>query len=93
MHNRGVRIRFTQAARKHRVSAGRARYVIDNPVVTLTLPAPDPGIDDRWVFLGDDQTGCALEVVAVRLPDCLLVIHVQDLQAKFRPYTQAWKEE
>jgi hypothetical protein len=46
------------------------------------------------VFLGDDQTGRALEVVAVRLPDCLLVIHVQDLQAKFRPYYhEAWKEE
>ncbi|MFN2496106.1 MAG: hypothetical protein ABR608_09415 [Pseudonocardiaceae bacterium] len=89
-----MRIRFTQAARKHRVSAGRARYVIDNPLVTLTLPAPDPGIDDRLVFLGDDQMGRALEVVAVRLPDCLLVIHVQDLQAKFRPYyNQAWKEE
>ncbi len=28
----------------------------------------------------------ALEVIAIRLPDCLLVLHVQDLQAKFRPY-------
>lgn len=46
------------------------------------------------MFLGDDHTGRALEVVAIRLPDCLLVIHVQDLQAKFRPYyNQAWKEE
>lgn len=89
-----MRIRFAQAARKHRVSAGRARHVIDNPVVTLTLPASDPGIDDRLVFLGDDQTGRALEVVAVQLPDGLLVIHVQDLQAKFLPYyNQARKAE
>ena len=88
-----VRVRFTQAARKHRVSSGRARHVIDNPLVTLTLPAPGPGIDDRLVFLGDDPTGRALEVVAVHLPDCLLVIHVQDLQAKFRPYYDQAREQ
>lgn len=67
--------------------------MIDNPLVTLTLPAPEPGIDDRLVFLGDDLTGRALEVVAVRLPDCLLVIHPQDLQAKFRPYYDQAMEE
>lgn len=93
MHNWEVWVRFTQAARKHRVSSGRARHVIDNPLVTLTLPAPGPGIDDRLVFLGDDPTGRALEVVAVHLPDCLLVIHVQDLQAKFRPYYEQAREE
>ncbi len=45
------------------------------------------------VFLGDDQTGRALEVVAVHLPDGLLVIHAQDLQAKFRPYYDKAREE
>jgi hypothetical protein len=60
---------------------------------SLTLPAPEPGIDDRLVFLGDDPTGRALEVVAVHLPDCLLVIHVQDLQAKFRPYYDQVREQ
>jgi hypothetical protein len=67
--------------------------VTDNPLVTLTVPAPEPGIDDRLVFLGDDLTGRALAVVAVRLPDCLLVIHVQGLQAKFRPYYDHAREE
>lgn len=70
-----------------------ARHVIDNPVVTLTLPAPEPGIDDRLVFLGGDPTGRALEVGAIRLPDCLLVIHVQDLRAKVRPYYDQAREE
>lgn len=41
----------------------------------------------------DDPTGRALEVVAVRLPDCLLVVHVQDLQAKFRHYYDQAREE
>lgn len=45
------------------------------------------------MFLGDDLTGRALEVVAVRLPDCLLVIHEQDLQAKFRPYYDQAREQ
>lgn len=67
--------------------------MIDNPLVALVLPAPEPGIDERLVFLGDDPTGRALEIVAVRLPDCLLVIHVQDLQAKFRPYYDQAREE
>jgi len=79
-------VRFTQAARKHRVSNGRARQVINDPLVTLTFPAPEPGMDDRIVFIGDDNSGRALEVIAVDLPEYLLVIHVQDLQAKFRPY-------
>jgi hypothetical protein len=88
-----VRVRFTQSARRHRVAVGRARQVINSPVVTLTLPPPAPGVDDRLVFLGDDETGRALEVVAIELPDCLLVIHVQDLQAKFRPYYEKAREE
>jgi hypothetical protein len=67
--------------------------MIDNSLITLTLPAVEPGIDDQLVFLGDDPTGRALEIVAIRLPDCLLVIHVQDLQAKFRPYYHQAREE
>jgi hypothetical protein len=88
-----VRIRFTQSARRHRVAAGRARHIIDSPLVTLTLPSSEPGVDERLVFLGDDETGRALEVVAIVLPEYLLVIHVQDLQAKFKPYYEQAREE
>jgi hypothetical protein len=65
--------------------------VLDLPGVQgLTRPAPKPGIDDRLVFLGDEPTDRALEVIAIRLPDCPLVTPVQDLQTKFRPcYDQA----
>ena len=45
------------------------------------------------MFSGDDLTGRALEVVAVCLPDRLLVIHRQDLQPKFRPYYDQAREE
>ena len=42
---------------------------------------------------GGDHTGRALEVVAIRLPDGPLVIHVQDLQEKFRRYYDQAREE
>jgi hypothetical protein len=86
-------VRFTQAARKHRVSNGRARQIIDDPLGTLTLAAPEPGMDDRIVFIGDDDSGRALEIIAVDLPEYLLVIHAQDLQAKFRPHYDRAKEQ
>ena len=87
-----MEIRFTQAARKHRVGRGRARHVIANPLVVLTMAARSEDRDERIVYLGDDQTGRALEVVAVTTATGLLVIHVQDLQTKFRRYYDEAKE-
>ncbi len=43
------------------------------------------------MYLGDDQTGRALEVVAVATATGLLVIHVQNLP-KFRRYYDEAKE-
>ncbi len=71
----------------------RARQIIDDPLVTLTLAAPNPGMDDRIVFIGDDDSGRALEIIAVDLPEYLLMIPAQDLQAKFRPHYDRAKEE
>ena len=47
------------------------------------------------MFLGDDDTGRALEVGAVEVhEDLLLVIHVMDLREKFRgSYEQGKREE
>jgi hypothetical protein len=42
----------------------------------------DPRV--RLLFLGDDATGRALEVIAVEERDRLVVIHAMDLRAKFR---------
>lgn len=57
--------------------------MITHPFVTATIPGAE-GRDDRLVFLGEDATGRALEVMAVALPDGLLVIHVMDLRPKWR---------
>ena len=42
----------------------------------------DPRV--RLLILGDDDTGRALEVIAVEEDDTLIVIHAMDLRSKFR---------
>lgn len=57
--------------------------MIADPVVEIALPAEGEG-DERLVFLGDDSTGRALEVMAVRTDRGLLIIHAMDLRPKWR---------
>ena len=53
----------------------------------ITVPPPADSVDqtdDRVVFLGDDQTGRTLEIMAIMLPnDELLVIHAMKLRQRF----------
>ena len=74
MHNGWVRIEFAQSARRHRIGRARVLQVIAEPTVEITLPS-EGDLDERLVFLGDDATGRALEVMAVRTEQSLLVIH------------------
>jgi len=83
-----VRIEFAQSARQHRIGRARARHVIANPVVESTVPG-ESGQEDRLIYLGDDATGRALEVMAVPIEGGVLVIHVMDLRPKWRQ----WYEE
>ncbi len=85
---------FAQATRRHRVGKARARFVIANPVVVLTLPAPSAGRDERTVYLGDDHTGRPLEVITVpSSKGGLYVIHVMGLTTRFRPYYERTMQE
>lgn len=49
-------------------------FVMEHTEPTL-VPA-DKYADDQLVWIGEDDRGVELEVVAVEKPDCLLVIHV-----------------
>jgi hypothetical protein len=61
--------------------------VIQHCGLWFQVPAPAPGLDERLLFLGDDETGVALEVVAVELKaDGILVIHAMELRERYRPY-------
>lgn len=86
-----ARIQFTQAARKHRVAAGRARAVLGAPVAIVPVYRSE---DTRvmQLYLGDDDTGRALEVGVIDTDEGdQLVIHVMDLREKFRPYYDTGK--
>lgn len=79
-------LQFAQSARRHRIGRARVRQVLAEPVLVVE-PPPDAANRDRpCLFLGDDDTGRALEVIGVFLADGdLLVIHAMDLRAKYRP--------
>ncbi|MGH3922823.1 MAG: hypothetical protein ACRDTT_08150 [Pseudonocardiaceae bacterium] len=85
-------LRFTQAARKHKIGKSRVRHVIDNPLMVFRIPPPDDHSDDRILYLGDDQTGRPLEVMTVPVEDGELVIHAMDLRTKYRSFYDAAKE-
>jgi hypothetical protein len=89
-----VEVTFAQSARRHKVGKERARHVVRHPYIVIRQPAPpgSPLADDRLVFLGDDQTGRALEVVAIETRTGLHVIHVMDLRAKWRPYYEKGRD-
>jgi hypothetical protein len=71
-----VRVRFAQAARKHRIGKAHALAAMERAGEPIVVPARDDQADDRLLFIGEDDRGVELEVIAVQLPDCLLVIHV-----------------
>ena len=83
MQNWWGHVEFAQSARRHRIGQGRVLAVLADPVVVLVLPDSGGG-DDRIVFLGDDRSGRAVEVMAVATERGLLVIHAMDLRRKWR---------
>ena len=69
-----VEIRFTQSARKHRIGKARALYVTEN-YQPMEVHDPKTGEQNlRWI--GIDDRGLELEIIAVVTPEYLLVIHV-----------------
>ncbi len=67
-------IRFTRGARKHRIGRKSAYYVV---AMTEADISPDPVTGDTTLsWVGPDERGRELEVVAIEKPDCFLVIHV-----------------
>jgi hypothetical protein len=78
-----VLLEFAQSARKHRIGRARVRQVLADPIAEAILPA-EHGRQERLVFVGDDESGRALEVMAVRTDRGLLVIHAMDLRSKWR---------
>jgi len=66
-------VKFASSARKHRISRARIQQALTNHTFTETLPVA--GIDPKVLYLGVDERGVELEIIAVVLPRTLLVIH------------------
>ena len=82
-------MRFARSATRHRISKDRIRHVIANYRVRFEESPPDTegarARSTRIVYLGDDDHGRALEIMAVAgKDDELLVIHAMDLRDKYR---------
>ena len=81
------RIVWARSATKHRIRKHRSRYVIERCGLIFRVPSMGVEPDDRLVFLGDDEEGQPLEVVAVGLDDgALLVIHAMEMRERYRPF-------
>lgn len=85
-------IEFAQSARRHRVGRARARQAMASALVMAVIP-DELGRQERIVFLGRDDSGRLLEVMAVPIEGGLLVIHVMDLRPKWRGRYQRALEE
>jgi len=76
-------IRFTRGSRKHRIGRTSARHVIET--VTPSIEADDitDAVIIRWV--GSDERGREMEIIAIERTDCRLVIHVMPIHYRRNP--------
>ena len=64
---------WTQSSRRHRIGRAHVRYVIDTVEPSQIATASG---SDGLLWVGDDDRGVELEIVAVVLPGLYLIIHV-----------------
>lgn len=91
-----MNLKWARTATKHRISRERSRYFIEHCGLRFEQdpPADAPeNASSRLVFLGDDEGGIALEVMAVELQDdALLMIYAMPLRDRYRKqYEEAKK--
>lgn len=74
-NTRVQRVKFTQSARKRRIGKAHVLAAMENAGDPVRLPGEE-GLDERLVWVGQDDRGVTLEVIAVEQPEYLLIIHV-----------------
>ncbi len=78
-----MRIRTAQAARKRRIGRAHIEHALRNAHTIETVDATDL-IDPQILWIGEDDRGDELEVIAVVLPNELLIIHVMPTRYRRR---------
>ena len=90
-------IRFARSASRHGIGENRARHVIEGCPDPIYPPLAGSDKSDRVLFLGPDEHGVPLEVLAVELASGeLLVIHAMRLRRKYRhdyETVMAWQRQ
>lgn len=76
-------IRFTRGSRKHRIGRASARHVIETIIPTVETDDVTEAVSITW--LGNDERGREVEVVAIERPDCQLVVHVMPTHYRRNP--------
>ena len=76
-------LRFSRSARRHRIGKARALHVIEHAEPQVVPAGKFP--DEQLVWIGQDNRGIELEIVAVSKPDVLLVTHVMPTYLRRRP--------
>jgi hypothetical protein len=82
----GVEIKHTRSSTRHRISRKRSRYVVETTGVIFRENAPkgSPPTDSRLVFLGPDEQGELLEVMAIETDTGgLLIIQAQPIRDRY----------
>lgn len=81
-----VEIKHARSGTRHRISRIRSRYVVETTSVIFKANAPkgSPVTDPRLVFLGPDEGGELLEVMAIETDSGgLLVFHAQRIRERY----------
>jgi len=76
-------IRFTRGSRKHRIGRASARHVIDTATPFVETDDVTEAVITTWV--GTDDRGRELEIIAIERPDCQLIIHVMPTHYRRNP--------
>jgi len=67
-----VEIQFSKSARKHKIGKGRARFVVSGIEPRIEIANGR----EKWYWVGVDNRGLLLEIIAIREGSVLTVIHV-----------------
>ncbi len=69
-----MKIEFTQASRRHKIGRAPVRHVM---ATTQPTPITTNRGAEGWLYVGPDERGRVLEIIAVATEaDTLLVVHV-----------------
>ena len=82
-----MHIKFTQAARKHRIGKARVTYVIENYEYRVLESDDEKKI--QYVWVAEDDRGIELEIIGVVLESYVLITHV--MPTSFRRRKKQWR--